>query len=328
MATIVGGCPGHRSRPPPGRRAPLQPALHAPHRRAAGGPAGQPVLVGRAAGDVRAGPPPAHHRDRPGAGAGPGRGVREPPPPGPAAPPAGREAPRGRGRPPQRHHADRRRPEGGRRAGGPLARRGRHPAGRARPRRTGPAAGGHAHHRAAAGRAPARRRDARAASAPDGGPGMDRLSARGALRPGVGLWRALRGDGRGHRRGVPAQVRSAPRALLDGRARRRDRGLDRARADARPPSASSACCWSSPRPGAWAWAGGWSTNASASRARWATGRSRSTPTTRCTPRAICTRRPDSGWSHEEPDETYGRSVRAQTWDLDLRVASRVGASTT
>ena len=107
------------------------------------------------------------------------------------------------------------------------------------------------------------------------------------------------------------------RALLDRRDERRERRLRHAGEGLQPGVARSACCWSIRRRAGSGSASGWSTNASSSRARPATRRSRCGRTASSPPPATSTRRPASRSPPARRNDSWGKDVVAEYWDLDL-----------
>ena len=109
--------------------------------------------------------------------------------------------------------------------------------------------------------------------------GMGGAEPRRALRQRIRFRFLVRSPGRGDRGKIPRLVRRLARTLLDRRTRRRPGRLGLSGQSTATMSPSCGCCWST-RPGADRdWAGGWSPNASRSRAPAAIAGSR------CGPRA-------------------------------------------
>ncbi len=142
--------------------------------------------------------------------------------------------------------------------------------------------------------------------------GLDREPPRRALRPGLRLGRADRSPDGGDRRDLRAQLRRKARALLDRRTGRRERRLGhagerdrRGRAAAPPAGRAEGARVTASAPA-------WSRNASASRARPATARSRCGPTACSPPPGASTSRPASRWSPAGRTTSSARSSPART----------------
>ena len=148
--------------------------------------------------------------------------------------------------------------------------------------------------------------------------GLGGGAARPLLRRRVRLGHELRGARRRHRPALHRTLRPGPRALLDRRARRRDRRVGVPGEEVGDRRQAAAPGGRPRRRAASASAGVWSTSARGSPARPATGRSRCGPTASSTRRGTPTRVPATGWcTAARRSSASAKTLVFETWELTL-----------